>query len=289
MSDPSGTTSKMLADLIVVPARYASTRLPGKPLLRLGGKTLLERVVENARAAAVELGDCRVLVATDDDRIAAHAEQIGIDVAMTAADLDSGTVRAAAAAAQCAQRPARVINLQGDAPFVPSGIVCQLMRTLREGAAVVATPVSQLDWERLDRLREHKRTAPFSGTTCVRAGDGRALWFSKTIIPALRNESPLRREPLSPVWQHLGLYGYTMDALEWFASASPGHYEVLEGLEQLRFLEGGWRIDTVPVDMPAHHLSGIDTPEDLAKAEQALADSATVMSANVLPTSPQTA
>ncbi|SMD04041.1 3-deoxy-manno-octulosonate cytidylyltransferase [Novosphingobium sp. B1] len=279
----------MIADLIVVPARFASTRLPGKPLLRLAGRTLLERVVENARAAAAELGNCHVLVATDDDRIAAHAEETGVAVALTAADLDSGTVRAAAAAAQCAQRPARVINLQGDAPFVPSGIVCQLMRTLRQGAAAVATPVSQLDWERLDRLREHKRTAPFSGTTCVRAEDGRALWFSKTIIPALRNEAALRREALSPVWQHLGLYGFTMDALEWFASASPGHYEVLEGLEQLRFLEGGWRIDTVPVDMPAHHLSGIDTPEDLAKAERALADSATAMPASLPSSSPSPA
>lgn len=279
----------MIADLIVVPARFASTRLPGKPLLRLAGKTLLERVVENARSAAAELGNCHVLVATDDDRIAAHAKEIGVAVALTAADLDSGTVRAAAAAAQCTQRPARVINLQGDAPFVPSGIVCQLMRTLRQGAAAVATPVSQLDWERLDRLREHKRTAPFSGTTCVRAEDGRALWFSKTIIPALRNEAALRREALSPVWQHLGLYGYTMDALEWFASASPGHYEVLEGLEQLRFLEGGWHIDTVPVDMPAHHLSGIDTPEDLAKAEQALAHSATAMPASHPSSSPSPA
>ena len=108
----------MIADLIVVPARFASTRLPGKPLLRLAGRTLLERVVENARAAAAELGDCQVLVATDDGRIAAHAEEIGVAVALTAADLDSGTVRAAAAAAQCTQRPARVINLQGDAPFV---------------------------------------------------------------------------------------------------------------------------------------------------------------------------
>lgn len=280
MSDASGTTSDLdsaAPDLIVVPARFASTRLPGKPLLRLAGRTLLERVVAHARQAAEELGHCDVLVATDDERIAAHAAEIGARVAMTAPDLDSGTVRAAAAAAQCATRPARVVNLQGDAPFIPAAMVTALMRTLREGTADVATPVSQLDWARLDRLRDHKRTAPFSGTTCIRAADGRALWFSKAIIPAIRIEAALRRHPLSPVWQHLGLYGYTMAALEWFASAAPGHYEVLEGLEQLRFLENGWRVATIAVDLPAHHLSGIDTPEDLAKAERALAENADVL------------
>ena len=257
-------------DLIVVPARFASSRLPGKPLLPIAGRTLLDRVVAIARAAAVQAGDCDVLVATDDGRIADHAVSLGVEVAMTATELDSGTVRAFAAARQCGHAPARVINLQGDAPFIPTGIVAGLLQTLRNGSADVATPVFQLDWARLDRLRAHKETAPFSGTTCVRASDRRALWFSKSILPAMRNEAQLREQPLSPVWQHLGLYGYTMPALAWFAEASPGAYEVLEGLEQLRFIENGWRVDTVEVDVPAHLLSGIDTPQDLAKAEEAI-------------------
>ena len=157
-----------------------------------------------------------------------------------------------------------------DAPFIPASIVANLMQTLRQSDADVATPVFQLDWERLDRLRKHKQSAPFSGTTCVRTTDGRAMWFSKSILPAVRNEDKLRAQPLSPVWQHLGLYGYTLPALKWFASASPSPYEILEGLEQLRFLENGWSIQTVPVEVPAHLLSGIDTPEDLAKAEEAI-------------------
>lgn len=257
-------------DLIVVPARYGSSRLPGKPLLPIAGRTLLDRVVAIARAAAMQAGNCDVVVATDDTRIADHATSLGVEVAMTSAELDSGTVRAFAAAQQRDHAPARVINLQGDAPFIPATIVAGLMATLRKGGADVATPVFQLDWARLERLRTHKQIAPFSGTTCTRAADGRALWFSKSILPAMRNEARLREQSLSPVWQHLGLYGYTMPALAWFAGAAPGVYEVLEGLEQLRFIENGWRVDTIEVDVPAHLLSGIDTPQDLAKAEEAI-------------------
>ncbi|HQS95123.1 3-deoxy-manno-octulosonate cytidylyltransferase [Novosphingobium sp. 17-62-19] len=269
MSEPSGGATR--PDLIVVPARYGSKRLPGKPLLSIAGRSLLERVVAIARAAADVAGNCTVLVATDDKRIGDHATALGVACVMTDPELDSGTLRAQAAAHQLQSPPAHVINLQGDAPFIPAAIVAGLLETLRTGSADVATPVFALDWPRLDRLRTHKQSAPFSGTTCARAADGRALWFSKNVIPALRNEDTLRAaHPLSPVWQHLGLYGYTLAALDWFAAASPGTYEALEGLEQLRFLEGGLRVDTVEVEVPAHLLSGIDTPQDLATAEEAI-------------------
>lgn len=268
MSDrPNGASAN---DLIVVPARYGSSRLPGKPLLKIAGRTLLERVVAIAQVAAMRAGACEVVVATDDDRIANHAKELQVSVAMTGPELDSGTSRAYAAACQQDFAPARVVNLQGDAPFIPASIVADLMQTLRQGFADVATPVFQLDWARLDRLRAHKQTAQFSGTTCISASDGRALWFSKSILPAIRNEDRLRAQPLSPVWQHLGLYGYTLPALEWFAGSTPSIYETLEGLEQLRFLENGWSIQTLPVEVPSHLLSGIDTPQDLAKAEEAI-------------------
>ena len=261
----------MAPDLIVIPARYASTRLPGKPLLKIAGRTMLERVLANGNLAARLAGDCELVVATDDERIADHARALGARVALTDPSLDSGSARAHAAALQQQDRPARVICLQGDAPFISGEIVAGLLTRLREGTAQVATPVYQLDWDRLDRLREHKRTAPFSGTTCLRDGEGKALWFSKAILPALRDEQKLRAQPLSPVWQHLGLYAYTMAALDWFVSAAKGTYETLESLEQLRFMESGWTIATVPVPTPEHALSGIDTPEDLALAEQAIA------------------
>jgi 3-deoxy-manno-octulosonate cytidylyltransferase (CMP-KDO synthetase) len=265
LSDPA-------KDLIVVPARFGSSRLPGKPLIPIAGRSLLERVLAVARAAAELAGRCDVLVATDDARIADHARALGADVAMTEAALDSGSARACAAARDRPKPPAFVINLQGDAPFVPPAVVAGLICTLRRGDADVATPVYQLDWERLDRLRAHKQGSPFSGTTCVRGQDGRALWFSKAIVPAIRDEAKLRAAaPLSPVWQHLGLYGYRMAALDWFAAAPPSAYERIEGLEQLRFIEGGMTIATVAVDSPLHAMSGIDTPADLALAEAAIA------------------
>ncbi len=258
-------------DLIVIPARYGSTRLPGKPLLPLAGHTLLERVIANARRAAQLAGNCDVVVATDDDRIVDHARELGADTAFTDVDLDSGTARAHATARQHAPSPRRVICLQGDAPFIAPQTIASLIEILRNGDAQVATPVYQLDWSRLDRLRRHKQTAPFSGTTCVRAPAGHALWFSKNILPAMRNEDALRTAETSPVWQHMGLYAYTMEALEWFVGQSPGTYERLEGLEQLRFLEHGWKVATVPVEPPEHALSGIDTAADLALAEEAIA------------------
>lgn len=278
--------------LIVIPARFGSTRLPGKPLLPIAGRTLLERVLANARAAARVAGNCEIVVATDDHRIADHAKELGACVAMTSPDCDSGSARAFAAAQQQTSRPTHVINLQGDAPFVEPATIALLIRALRTGSADVATPVYRLDWARLDRLRAHKQAAPFSGTTCVRDAEGRAMWFSKTILPAIRDEARLRGESgVSPVWQHLGLYAYRMAALEWFAAAPQGHYEALEGLEQLRFIENGWTIATVPVDPPEHALSGIDTPEDLASAEDAIArlgdpfpaDAATPVSAETGP------
>ena len=262
---------KQARDVIVVPARFGSTRLPGKPLLLIAGRTLLERVWANARVAAEIVGDCAVVIATDDERIANHARALGAEVALTDPDLDSGSARACAAAHQQAQLPARVICLQGDAPFIAPGVVARLIEHQRTAGADVATPVYQLDWARLDRLRAHKKVAPFSGTTCLRGGDGQALWFSKTILPAIRNEAALRNSSKSPVWQHLGLYAYTIEALDWFTSAPQGIYEVLEGLEQLRFLENGWAVATVPVDPPEHALSGIDSPEDVVLAEDAIA------------------
>jgi 3-deoxy-manno-octulosonate cytidylyltransferase (CMP-KDO synthetase) len=257
-------------DLIVIPARFGSSRFPGKPLQQIAGRSLLERVIKIAQIAAEQAGSCKIVVATDDDRIAEHASGIEVAVAMTSPDINSGTNRAFAAACQLPAPPARIVNLQGDAPFIPANIVVELLQTLRNSAADVVTPLFRLDWERLDRLREHKCTAPFSGTTCIRSAEGKALWFSKSIIPAIRDEANLRTDPMSPVWQHLGLYGYSYAALQWFASAPAGIYERLEGLEQLRFLENGRPIDTIEVEVPAHILSGIDTPEDLAKAEEAI-------------------
>lgn len=258
--------------LIVVPARWGSTRLPGKPLVPIGGRTLLERVVDVARRAAVLAGDADVVVATDDERVAGHARALGCEAVMTPGAIASGSGRAHAAALGRRVAPDLVVNLQGDAPFVPAAVPAVLIDALRGSPFGVATPVVRLGWEALDALRDHKRRAPFSGTTCARAADGRALWFSKAVIPAIRDEARLRETgTLSPVWRHLGVYAYRREALARFEDAPPTALERLEGLEQLRLLELGIDVLAVEVAPPAHSMSGIDTAEDVVLAERLIA------------------
>jgi 3-deoxy-manno-octulosonate cytidylyltransferase (CMP-KDO synthetase) len=254
--------------LIVIPARYASQRFPGKPLHPINGVSMLARTADAARRAGQATG-ARVIIATDDQRIADHAKAIGVDSVMTDAALPSGTDRCRAAAEIAAPDADFIVNLQGDAPFTPPAHIAALIDNAEKGDVV--TPVIQLSWEALDDLRERKKTTPFSGTTCIRAPDGRALWFSKNILPAMRSEEKLRNaNAISPVLQHVGLYGYSRTALSKIAALKPSHYEELEGLEQLRFLENGLTVFAVPVtasDMPQ---AGIDTPEDADRATKLL-------------------
>jgi len=262
-----------VADLIVIPARFGSTRLPGKPLISIAGRTLLERVVNIARLAAQDVPNIGIVVATDDVRIREHAETLGCAAVMTPATITSGTGRALAAAEALAVRPDIIVNLQGDAPFVAAATVVDLLRAARSNGADVTTPVVRLDWDQLDAMRRHKRETPFSGTTCIRAPDGRALWFSKAIIPAIRGEKQLRTgTPLSPVLRHLGLYAYRLAALRQFEATLPSAYEVLEGLEQLRFLELGMDVRAIDAVRPRFSMSGIDTLEDVTLAERVIAE-----------------
>lgn len=257
-----------LKTAIIIPARYGSTRLPGKPLAMLGGKTMLARVVEIARAAAQKFENTHVLVATEDRRIMDHAALLNVACVPTDADCPTGSDRALQAAQKSGQDFDFIVNLQGDAPFTPPEAIENIIAAFQKnpGASVV-TPVYQLRWAQLDQLREHKKTTPFSGTTVIIDAQGRALWFSKTIIPALRNENALRAaSEFSPVYQHIGLYGYSRQALETFCALPQGAYETLEGLEQLRFIENGMDVQTVQIQADFIH-SGIDSPEDLQRAQ----------------------
>ncbi len=259
-------------DLVVIPARFGSTRLPGKPLIAIAGRTLLARMVDVGRRAIALAGDAELVVATDDQRIADHARDLGCEVVMTDAAIASGSGRAHAAALARDHAPGIVVNLQGDAPFVPPAVVARLIEVLRGSFAGVATPVVRLDWSALDALRAHKTSTPFSGTACLRLADGRAAWFSKAIVPAIRDEATLRAQgPLSPVYRHLGVYAYRRDALARFEALTPGLYEAIEGLEQLRFLENGIDVMTVEVPAPRHPMSGIDSPRDVVLAEELIA------------------
>jgi 3-deoxy-manno-octulosonate cytidylyltransferase (CMP-KDO synthetase) len=257
--------------LIVVPARYGSTRFPGKPLQRIAGRSMVARVADVAHQAAGLMEDADYVVATDDERIITHCKAEGLKAVMTPVDVATGTDRALATIDALGVEPEVIINLQGDAPFTPAEMVAAVGRAAAEGKEDVATPVVRLSWTALDELRAHKKTAPFSGTTCIRGKDGRALWFSKNIIPAMRKEEKLRAsESHSPVLRHIGLYAYRLEALKRFASLPEAEYEALEGLEQLRMLENGMTIRVVEVEEPEVSIGGVDTPEDLALAERIL-------------------
>jgi len=165
-----------------------------------------------------------------------------------------------------------VFGLQGDAPFTPPEAISQMIETIKNNAAIeVITPVINLRWEELNQLRENKKQTPFSGTTAILNHEGRALWFSKNILPAIRKEEKYREESFSPVHQHIGLYGFQLKTLEKFVSLPEGKYEKLEGLEQLRLLENDIPIHTVTLDVEAGLAqAGIDSPEDVERAEKIL-------------------
>jgi 3-deoxy-manno-octulosonate cytidylyltransferase (CMP-KDO synthetase) len=262
---------------IVIPARYASTRLPGKPLRLIAGRTMLDRVVGLARDSARDRPGTTVCVATDDARIGAHCDALGVHWLLTPASCRTGTDRAEAAVRMLAQTPDFVVNLQGDAPLTPPDFVSALIDSFEAAPADCVTPVTQLSWPELDALRDHKRVTPFSGTTVTfDAASGRAFWFSKSIIPALRNEDRLRvLSPRSPVYRHVGLYGFSRATLAAFVALPEGRFEAMEGLEQLRLLEHGHHVRCVPVDYRGRPgMSGVDSEEDIARAEALLAAAA---------------
>lgn len=258
---------------IVIPARYGSTRFPGKPLAEIAGKTMLQRVVEIGWQAAARDGVV-LMVATDDQRIAAHCADLGVDCVITSENCATGSDRVLEAMHHKGGHFDVVISLQGDAPFTPVAALTKMLDAFEENPGCeVVTPVIRLRWDELDALREAKKTTPFSGTTAIVAPDGRAIWFSKNIIPAFRAEGSLRVQSpaYSPVYQHLGLYAYRRDALEKFVRLPPGYYETLEGLEQLRLIEGGMTIHTIRLDVAAGMAqAGVDSPEDIARAEEFL-------------------
>jgi len=263
---------------IIIPARYASTRFPGKPLTMIGGQTMLSRVVSRAQEAIKALDkDILLAVATEDQRIADHAAELGVQGIMTSDNCKTGSDRVLEALDALKEQGHGtidfVLGLQGDAPFTPVDAITGLIAAFQANPDLeVITPVINLRWSELDKLREQKKVTPFSGTTCVTDDSGKALWFSKNIIPAIRQEEKLfTMSEHSPVYQHIGLYGYRTDVLRKFVSLDEGRYEKLEGLEQLRLLENNISIQTITLNVPLGLTqAGIDSPEDVTRAEEML-------------------
>ncbi len=258
---------------IIIPARYASTRFPGKPLVKIAGQSMLSRVVNVARESAKGLRDVTLAVATEDERIEKHCKEIGIDCVMTSEDCATGSDRVLEASAKLGGEFDFIMGLQGDAPFTPVEAPRRILETFISNPDFeVITPIVRLRWDELTALRDSKRITPFSGTTCVTDPSGRALWFSKNIIPAIRGEDKLKeKEKFSPVFQHIGLYGFRADVLKRFVALPQGKYETLEGLEQLRLLENDIWVQTVTIDVDMGRAqAGIDSPEDVERAEKLL-------------------
>ena len=257
----------MSRPLIVIPARIGSTRFPRKPLADIAGISMIRRTANIA--SQVEHTD--YIVATDSKEIAAHCEAHNIPVTMTRADILSGSDRVLAAAKATGSTSDILVNLQGDAPFTDPTHIAAVIKALADKTVDIATPYIRLGWDDLDVLRDAKKETPFSGTTLIEQ-KGRAIWFSKNIIPAIRKEADLRSQSaISPICRHIGLYGYRRESLSRYAALPQSPYEKLEGLEQLRALENGMIIAAVEVGKPRISSSGIDTPEDLKRAEALIA------------------
>ena len=260
--------------LIVIPARYQSTRLPGKPLHHIAGIPMIKRVAQIAQYACRKFQNCDYVVATDDDRIITFCQKEQINVTMTSETCKSGTERCFDAIQNLDSYPDLIINLQGDNPLCPPWFITKLIEEWQnDEIGQVFTPFVALNWDELDTLREAKLSTPYSGTTCLVDKQGYALAFSKLILPAIRNESKLRVEQpmVSPVRRHIGLYAYTYGALKKYFELETGQYETPEGLEQMRFLEHRIPIKLVPVSYGSRKgMSGVDSPEDVQRAEKIL-------------------
>ncbi len=243
--------------VVAIPARHASTRLPGKPLRTIGGEPMVLRVAQRALAA----GAREVWVATDDERIADALAGSGVRVAMTSPDHASGSDRLA----ECARiagwaDDTLVVNLQGDEPFAPAAGIAAVARALAGSGAEMATLAMPIaDAESL-----------FDPNTVklVRDEAGDALYFSRAPIPWHRDAFARDRATLpdGTTWlRHIGIYAYRAGFLRRFAAMPPGRLERIESLEQLRVLEAGLRIHVALTPEPFP--PGVDTPEDLARAE----------------------
>lgn len=259
--------------LVAIPARFASTRYPGKPLVELKGasgqaKSLIRRSWDAAKAVR---GVDRVVVATDDDRIRAAAEGFGAEVVMTSSDCANGTERCAEVLDNLGGGYDIVVNLQGDAPLTPAWFVEDLVAGLRaDPMADIATPVLRCDGRALNGFLDDRKAGRVGGTTAVFTRENHALYFSKEVIP-YTSERYADDAP-TPVFHHVGVYAYRPSALGAYPRWDSGPLERLEGLEQLRFLEHGHRILCVEVEARGRQFWELNNPEDVARIEAMMAE-----------------
>ena len=238
----------------IIPARYASTRFPGKPLAILGGKTVIQRVYEQASSVLEE-----AYVATDDERILQVVEQFGGRAIMTRADHKSGTDRIEEAAEKIGTDADVIINVQGDEPFIQPSQIETMMRLFDNPTTQIGTLGKRFD--------SIEATLNPNSPKIVTDLQGFALYFSRSIIPFVRGKEQTEWLKSYPFLKHLGLYAYRREVLHEVTQLPQSPLELAESLEQLRWLENGYRIRVGLTDVET---VGIDTPEDLERAEEFL-------------------
>ena len=258
--------------LLVIPARYASSRYPGKPLVALRGATgqslsLLQRSWQAAQKVDAPV---RVVVATDDARIRDHAQGFGAEVVMTSTACENGTERCAEALDAVGGEYDIVVNLQGDAPLTPEWFVERLIDDISASEQSMATPVLRCDGRALNGFLADRKAGRVGGTTAVFGKDRHALYFSKEVIPFTSQVYDNADE--TPVFHHVGVYAYRADALRKYPTWTPGPLERLEGLEQLRFLENGHSILCIEVEAKGRQFWELNNPEDVPRIEAMMAE-----------------
>ena len=239
----------------IIPARYASTRFPGKPLVDIGGKTMIRRVYERA-CKAKKLHD--VVVATDDQRIFDEIISHGGKAKMTSTDHMNGTERCGEVVEKADIAYDYAINIQGDEPFIHPEMIDQLA-TILDGQTALGTLVKKVeDPAVLDNPNSIK---------VVMSKEMKALYFSRSCIPYLRGKAANERLASHTYYKHIGIYAYRADVLSQITQLPSGNLEVTESLEQLRWMENGFEIK---VAITEHESQGIDAPEDLEKIQKLL-------------------
>ena len=239
--------------LVVIPARWASVRFPGKPLALIAGKSLVQRVWEQARQS--RLAD-EIVVATEDERIIRAARAFGADARMTSADHATGSDRVAEIASGSKQDI--IVNVQGDEPLIDPIAIDAAIRPLQQEASIVASSLMRpLAPEEIDNPNIVK-------VVVDRRGD--SIYFSRHAIPYQRDRAP--GEPPIPRWAHIGIYCFRRTFLLEYTRMVPTPLETAERLEQLRILENGRRLRMVPTDYIGF---GVDTPDDVTRTESLLA------------------
>ncbi|MFC6997966.1 3-deoxy-manno-octulosonate cytidylyltransferase [Rufibacter roseus] len=239
----------------IIPARYASTRFPGKPLVNLGGKSMIRRVYEQAQASEL----AAVVVATDDERIFSHVHEFGGSAVMTSPLHQSGTDRCHEAYEQLQEKYEVVVNIQGDEPFIQPEQINRVLSCFQNPDDQIATLIKP--------VKDQQELLNPNSPKVVVGAQGQALYFSRHPIPYLRGHDQEQWLAQHAYFKHIGIYGYRSQVLAQLTKLQQSVLEKAESLEQLRWLEHGFKIITATTEMET---IGIDTPEDVEKALQFL-------------------